>query len=102
MPGADSMPSVSPAGGQDAAGAPAAAAPDAIPPSLRSALADNVPSRSPSPAPPATSSPVSQLEAPSMVLELADGTQYQGVSFGAEGKSISGECVFQTLSLIHI
>ena len=31
-----------------------------------------------------------------MVLELADGTQYQGVSFGAEGKSISGECVFQT------
>ena len=31
-----------------------------------------------------------------MVLELADGTEYQGISFGAEGKSISGECVFQT------
>lgn len=30
------------------------------------------------------------------VLELADGSAYRGVSFGAEGKSISGECVFQT------
>ncbi|MBW0471021.1 hypothetical protein O181_010736 [Austropuccinia psidii MF-1] len=31
-----------------------------------------------------------------MVLELADGTIYQGYGFGAMGKSISGECVFQT------
>lgn len=29
-------------------------------------------------------------------LLLQDGTVFQGVSFGAEGKSISGECVFQT------
>ena len=31
-----------------------------------------------------------------MVLELADGTAYEGISFGAQGKSVSGECVFQT------
>ena len=31
-----------------------------------------------------------------MVLELADGTAYEGIGFGAEGKSVSGECVFQT------
>ncbi|OBZ72818.1 Protein pyrABCN, partial [Grifola frondosa] len=30
------------------------------------------------------------------VLELADGTAFRGISFGAEGKSITGECVFQT------
>ncbi|KDQ57925.1 hypothetical protein JAAARDRAFT_34741 [Jaapia argillacea MUCL 33604] len=30
------------------------------------------------------------------VLELADGTKLRGYSFGAEGKSVSGECVFQT------
>ncbi|KAI8976280.1 carbamoyl-phosphate synth [Trametes punicea] len=30
------------------------------------------------------------------VLELADGTAFRGVSFGAEGKSVAGECVFQT------
>jgi carbamoyl-phosphate synthase/aspartate carbamoyltransferase len=30
------------------------------------------------------------------VLELADGSAYRGISFGADGKSISGECVFQT------
>jgi carbamoyl-phosphate synthase/aspartate carbamoyltransferase len=33
---------------------------------------------------------------PDMVLELADGLALSGTSFGAEGKSISGECVFQT------
>lgn len=32
----------------------------------------------------------------SMLLELKDGTTYLGYSFGAEGKSISGELVFQT------
>lgn len=30
------------------------------------------------------------------VLELSDGSAYRGISFGAEGKSITGECVFQT------
>lgn len=30
------------------------------------------------------------------VLELGDGSAYRGVSFGAEGKSVAGECVFQT------
>ena len=30
------------------------------------------------------------------VLELADGSAFRGTSFGAEGKSVSGECVFQT------
>ncbi|KAG8851018.1 hypothetical protein FRB96_009500 [Tulasnella sp. 330] len=30
------------------------------------------------------------------VLELVDGTKYEGASFGASGKSVSGECVFQT------
>lgn len=36
------------------------------------------------------------LSKKSMVLELADGTVYQGYSFGCPGKSVSGECVFQT------
>lgn len=36
-----------------------------------------------------------------MVLELADGTAFQGFSFGAKGKGISGECVFQTGKLSH-
>ena len=31
-----------------------------------------------------------------MALELRDGSVYQGYSFGAEGKSIAGELVFQT------
>lgn len=30
------------------------------------------------------------------VLELSDGTLYTGISFGAEQKSVAGECVFQT------
>lgn len=29
-------------------------------------------------------------------LVLKDGSSYQGISFGSEEKSISGECVFQT------
>lgn len=36
------------------------------------------------------------LSKTTMVLELADGTVYQGYSFGCPGKSVSGECVFQT------
>lgn len=46
--------------------------------------------------PPATSPPLGQEDSTEMVLELADGTAYRGISFGAEGKSVSGECVFQT------
>lgn len=30
------------------------------------------------------------------ILELVDGSAYRGISFGAEGKSVAGECVFQT------
>lgn len=30
------------------------------------------------------------------VLELSDGAAYRGISFGAEDKSVAGECVFQT------
>lgn len=37
-----------------------------------------------------------KLDQPNMVLELADGLALSGHSFGAEGKSIAGECVFQT------
>ncbi|CAO1621183.1 unnamed protein product [Parajaminaea phylloscopi] len=53
-------------------------------------------SRLPSPSAPATSAPLSGHSGGEMVLELADGTSYRGMGFGAEGKSISGECVFQT------
>lgn len=30
------------------------------------------------------------------VLELSDGSAFRGISFGAQGKSVAGECVFQT------
>lgn len=30
------------------------------------------------------------------ILEFVDGSAYRGISFGAEGKSVAGECVFQT------
>ncbi|TFK63946.1 carbamoyl-phosphate synth [Pluteus cervinus] len=30
------------------------------------------------------------------VLELTDGSAFRGISFGAPGKSVAGECVFQT------
>lgn len=44
--------------------------------------------------------PVSAMEDPKDVttaaLVLQDGTSFQGISFGSEAKSISGECVFQT------
>ena len=38
-------------------------------------------------------SPTEQGDA---VLELSDGSAFQGISFGAAGKSVAGECVFQT------
>ncbi|KAJ3572061.1 hypothetical protein NP233_g3336 [Leucocoprinus birnbaumii] len=50
------------------------------------------------PAPPVTAASLSEdaAEVIDGVLELADGSAYTGISFGAEKKSISGECVFQT------
>ncbi|KAF8840122.1 carbamoyl-phosphate synth [Paxillus ammoniavirescens] len=49
------------------------------------------------PAPPVTFSPMQAARIPfDAVLELSDGTAYRGISFGAEEKSIAGECVFQT------
>ena len=36
-----------------------------------------------------------------MLLELADGSAYEGYSFGAD-KTISGECVFQTGALMML
>ncbi len=50
----------------------------------------------PAPALPASAPPLGESHEANMVLELADGSAHSGISFGAEGKSISGECVFQT------
>ena len=36
-----------------------------------------------------------------LALELSDGSVYRGKSFGAPGKSVSGECVFQTGGLLY-
>ena len=50
------------------------------------------------PASPVTAPPTGDHEKTQLdgILELIDGTAYRGFSFGAEGKSIAGECVFQT------
>ncbi|KAI0791409.1 carbamoyl-phosphate synth [Abortiporus biennis] len=50
------------------------------------------------PAPPVTAPSSTDEFSPSResVIELSDGTAFKGISFGAEGKSVSGECVFQT------
>jgi carbamoyl-phosphate synthase/aspartate carbamoyltransferase len=51
------------------------------------------------PAPPVTAAPVGDdgiVEPQDGLLELIDGSAFQGISFGAEGKSVTGECVFQT------
>ncbi|KAF9430642.1 hypothetical protein BGZ94_005450 [Podila epigama] len=49
------------------------------------------------PMPPVTAPPCDQAETSTVAtLVLQDGSSYQGISFGAETKSISGECVFQT------
>lgn len=42
---------------------------------------------------PLSSVPLRDVDA---ILELQDGAAYAGVSFGALGKSVAGECVFQT------
>ena len=36
------------------------------------------------------------IPSPDCALHLADGSIFRGISFGAEGKSVAGECVFQT------
>ncbi|KAK0187138.1 hypothetical protein F5146DRAFT_765194 [Armillaria mellea] len=38
----------------------------------------------------------STLSGDNAVLELGDGSAFKGISFGAEGTSVAGECVFQT------
>ncbi|GJJ14186.1 hypothetical protein Clacol_008448 [Clathrus columnatus] len=53
------------------------------------------------PTPPVTALPIMDVKDPlppfsEAVLELEDGTAYKGRNFGALGKSVSGECVFQT------
>ena len=49
------------------------------------------------PAPPVTFAPLqSGNSIQDAVLELGDGTAYRGISFGADGISVAGECVFQT------
>ncbi|KDR72948.1 hypothetical protein GALMADRAFT_252306 [Galerina marginata CBS 339.88] len=50
------------------------------------------------PASPVTSASLREdgTEMADAVLELMDGTAFRGFSFGAEGKSVAGECVFQT------
>ena len=51
------------------------------------------------PAPPIAAPQIRASEtkdAPDAVLELIDGTAFCGISFGAQRKSVAGECVFQT------
>jgi carbamoyl-phosphate synthase/aspartate carbamoyltransferase len=48
------------------------------------------------PAPPVTTAPAGNDLYSEAVLELADGSAFRGISFGAQGKSVAGECVFQT------
>lgn len=69
--------------------------PDAVRPAL-TRTTTGIPNGTP--APPVTAQPVRSdgTAAADVVLELADGTAFRGISFGAEGKSIAGECVFQT------
>ena len=47
--------------------------------------------------PPAVLTPVfDQAVNTDAILELGDGSTFRGIGFGAEGKSVAGECVFQT------
>jgi carbamoyl-phosphate synthase/aspartate carbamoyltransferase len=41
-------------------------------------------------------SPITASPDEDAVLELSDGSAFRGISFGAQGKSVAGECVFQT------
>ncbi|KAG0199588.1 hypothetical protein BGX28_007135, partial [Mortierella sp. GBA30] len=59
--------------------------------------AASVPAVNNTPHPPVTAPPCDLADASTVAtLVLQDGSSYQGISFGAETKSISGECVFQT------
>lgn len=71
---------------------------------LRPALARAVSDFAVTPAPPSTAFSVNEgvADVTEGVLELADGSAYCGISFGAEKKSIAGECVFQTGSMPKI
>lgn len=60
-----------------------------------------VPSAVPAPSAEVINPPPLHLPSANAVLELADGTRYEGISFGAAGKSIAGECVFQTGQYQH-
>ena len=56
------------------------------------------------PAPPASvalNNYASPSRGSNAVLELADGSVFQGFSFGATGRSVAGECVFQTGELLE-
>jgi carbamoyl-phosphate synthase/aspartate carbamoyltransferase len=57
------------------------------------------------PAPPVTFSSSNNDDAltssSDAILELNDGSAFRGISFGAQDKSVSGECVFQTGS-VHV
>jgi len=51
------------------------------------------------PAPPVTTPYLNVTEDRNVldaVLELVDGSAFRGISFGANAKSVAGECVFQT------
>jgi carbamoyl-phosphate synthase / aspartate carbamoyltransferase len=51
------------------------------------------------PVPSVAAAPVSHdvlVEPQEGLLELADGSAFRGISFGASGISVAGECVFQT------
>ena len=53
------------------------------------------------PSPPVTAASMRDDESVYLdgILELVDGSAFGGISFGAEAKSVSGECVFQTGTL---
>ncbi|KAH7103491.1 carbamoyl-phosphate synth [Auriculariales sp. MPI-PUGE-AT-0066] len=66
---------------------------------LSSSFDANGANTSGSPTPPVAPASLTASDATTFgdaVLELGDGTAYSGISFGAPGKSVAGECVFQT------
>lgn len=67
-----------------------------VPPTLSDSTSALSPNGFPAPPVAAPSTLQGSLVGSDAVLELADGTAFRGISFGAEGKSIAGECVFQT------
>lgn len=61
-------------------------------PRTASALSNQLPV----PAPPVTAPSLRVKQQAEGLLELFDGSAFRGICFGAEGKSVAGECVFQT------